>query len=71
TGALAVSARHAILLEEAASRLAEAAPLLDAKEWELAAIPLRRALDALGEITGQTATPDLLDTIFHSFCIGK
>ena len=71
TGALAVSARHAILLEEAASRLAEAAPLLDAKEWELAAIPLRRTLDALGEITGQTATPDLLDTIFHRFCIGK
>jgi tRNA modification GTPase len=71
TGALAVSARHAILLEEAASHLAEAAPLLDAKEWELAAIPLRRALDALGEITGQTATPDLLDTIFHRFCIGK
>ena len=71
TGALAVSARHAVLLEEAASRLAEAAPLLDAQEWELAAIPLRSALNALGEITGQTATPDLLDTIFHRFCIGK
>ena len=71
TGALAVSARHATLLETAAECLAEAAPLLDAQEWELAAIPLRSALNALGEITGQTATPDLLDTIFHRFCIGK
>ena len=71
TGALAVSARHATLLEETAARLEEARPLLDAQEFELAAIPLRRALDALGEITGQTTTPDLLDTIFHRFCIGK
>ncbi|MBP5300028.1 MAG: tRNA uridine-5-carboxymethylaminomethyl(34) synthesis GTPase MnmE [Victivallales bacterium] len=71
TGALAVSARHASLLTQADGRIAEAAPLLAGREWELAAIPLRGALDALGEITGRTASPDLLDTIFHRFCIGK
>ncbi|MDH7490333.1 MAG: tRNA uridine-5-carboxymethylaminomethyl(34) synthesis GTPase MnmE [Anaerolineae bacterium] len=34
-------------------------------------IDLRAALDALGEITGQTVTPDLVDNIFANFCIGK
>ena len=32
---------------------------------------LRAALAALGEITGETATDDLLDRIFAEFCIGK
>jgi tRNA modification GTPase len=32
---------------------------------------LHAALHALGEITGETVTEDLLDTIFSRFCIGK
>jgi tRNA modification GTPase len=32
---------------------------------------IRAAVDALGEITGETATEDLLETIFSHFCIGK
>ncbi len=32
---------------------------------------LRLALAALGEITGDTATPDLLTEIFSRFCLGK
>lgn len=35
------------------------------------AIDVRAALDALGEITGETAGEDLLNTIFRRFCIGK
>jgi tRNA modification GTPase len=38
---------------------------------ELLALDVRAALDALGEITGETTTDDLLDLIFSSFCIGK
>lgn len=38
---------------------------------ELVAIDLREALHLLGQITGETATDDILDLIFDQFCIGK
>jgi tRNA modification GTPase len=38
---------------------------------DLLSVDLQAAVRALGEITGQDATEDLLDTIFSRFCIGK
>ena len=38
---------------------------------DLVAIDLTAAVRALGEITGQTASEDLVETIFGKFCIGK
>lgn len=38
---------------------------------ELIAVDLQAALDAIGEITGQTTTEEILDNIFSKFCIGK
>jgi tRNA modification GTPase len=38
---------------------------------DLLAIDLAAAVHALGLITGQTASDDLLDSIFSNFCIGK
>ena len=38
---------------------------------ELVAVDLRLAVDALGEVVGNTLTEDLLDAIFGQFCIGK
>ena len=77
SGELAVSSRHAALLEQAGAELETAAQLLQAgatcgePPWETAAIPLRAAMAALGEVTGRAVSPDILDTIFHRFCIGK
>ena len=38
---------------------------------EIMAAELRIALDAIGEVTGQVYTDDILDRIFSRFCIGK
>jgi tRNA modification GTPase len=58
-------ARAAGALERAAAGLAAGAfP-------ELIAADAREALDAVGEITGETSTDDLLDAVFARFCIGK
>lgn len=38
---------------------------------EFLSVDLRDALNALGEITGETTPEDILDRIFSSFCIGK
>jgi tRNA modification GTPase len=38
---------------------------------EIVAVGLAEATRALGEITGEDATEDLLDAIFARFCIGK
>lgn len=38
---------------------------------EFLALDLREALDALGEITGETTSEDILDLVFGEFCLGK
>ena len=67
----AVNARSAALLETAAQNLKRAAERFAAEDWELAAAELAEAAKQVGEITGRNVAPDLLDKIFHRFCIGK
>lgn len=71
--AVAINARHQQSLMLARTALLAALELLDdpSSDAELAAIDLREALDALGEIPGRVDTEDLLGVIFSSFCIGK
>ena len=35
------------------------------------AMELKEALDAVGELTGETASADILDAVFSRFCVGK
>lgn len=71
SGAAAVSERHATLLEQAANHLDAASEDAARGSWELAGSSLRTAAELIGCITGETATPDILDEIFSRFCIGK
>ncbi len=41
------------------------------KSGEFVALDLRAGLNALGEITGEITTDDVLNNIFSKFCIGK
>ena len=68
---IAVSARHATLLENALKSIDNINDTLLFEEWELAAVELRQAIFALGSITGEDVDPDVLDDIFSKFCIGK
>ena len=61
-------ARYRYALEEAAESLASVA---QAMEPELAAEHVRRALRAIGRITGRVDLDELLDVVFRDFCIGK
>ena len=38
---------------------------------DIASIDINIAIDALGEITGETVSDDIVTAIFHSFCVGK
>ena len=38
---------------------------------EIVAVELRGALDALGQIVGETVAEDVLDEVFSRFCVGK
>lgn len=64
--------RHLDAIERAQTHLAEGKKQLqDSKAGELLAEELRQAQNALGEITGEVTSDDLLGEIFSSFCIGK
>jgi tRNA modification GTPase len=69
---LVANIRHKEVLERSARHLQEAITgARQALPVDIVAIDLREAWEALGEITGSTATEDLLDRIFEDFCIGK
>lgn len=71
-GSLVIGARHETQLRKVETALGNVLATLDqGAPDDLLCVDLRVALNALGEITGQTASADVLESIFRDFCIGK
>lgn len=67
-----INARHQDALRRARNQtLATIEALRAGHPLELAAMDLRIATNAVGEIVGKTTTEDILDSVFSQFCIGK
>ncbi|HNT36638.1 MAG TPA: 50S ribosome-binding GTPase, partial [bacterium] len=65
--------RQRILLHEAVEAITRAIPLTHPPQDnpELAVIEIRTALNALEQLDGVNVCPDVLESIFSRFCIGK
>ena len=64
--------RHKRALARAKDNLSNAIKgLEEGTSFEFIAFEIRSALEALGEMVGETATEEVLDRIFDQFCIGK
>jgi tRNA modification GTPase len=71
-GALSVNRRQWQALARAQEHLETLeSGLQDGMPWDCLAVDLRMAVSALGEITGENVTDEVLERIFSSFCLGK
>jgi tRNA modification GTPase len=67
-----LNARHQDALARARAALVGAGQAARKAAYEeCVALELKTALNALGEIIGETTTEDLLGQIFSKFCVGK
>lgn len=64
-------ARHYQALKTAAEKIQVALKGLGVLSLDLLSIDIKDAWDALGEISGKTATEEIINNIFSKFCVGK
>ena len=69
--AFLIEQRHFDALSRAADSLRVAITACDFQPLDLIGIDVKAAWDALGEITGETATEAIITEIFEKFCVGK
>ena len=69
--AFLIEERHYDALRRAKERLQAAITACDFQPLDLIGIDVKAAWDALGEITGETATEAIITEIFEKFCVGK
>jgi len=66
------SVRHEDCLKRAKVSLMDSAQAIECGiPVDLISIDIKSALEALGEITGENISEEIVDRIFHDFCIGK
>jgi tRNA modification GTPase len=66
------TARQKELVDRSVAAVEEALALSGAGEpLDLVAPALREGVQALGEITGEVSSADILETMFSTFCVGK
>lgn len=63
--------RHYEALTRAREKLQSALSAIGLVTLDILAIDVKDGWDALGEISGKTATEDIINTIFSKFCVGK
>jgi tRNA modification GTPase len=69
---IAINPRQSELLQQAQGGLETAITTVQSdRPSDLISVLLQDALYALGQITGETAAPDMISRIFSDFCIGK
>ena len=69
---LVTNIRHADLIDKAISELELSLKMIkDREPIDIIEINVRSAFDLLGEITGETASGEIIDEVFSRFCLGK
>ena len=64
--------RHTDSLKKAKTAVESAINAIeDKRPLNTTFIDIENAVSALGEITGQTVGEEIIDRIFHNFCVGK
>jgi tRNA modification GTPase len=72
SGARVTLRRHAEVLERARDSISSAIDsACSGSTIEFIALDVRGAIDAIGEITGENTSEDILNSIFSRFCVGK
>lgn len=66
-----IEERHYSALMRAVESLNSAAENIHVLTLDLIAVDLKEAWEALGEITGETASEEIISTVFAKFCVGK
>lgn len=72
SGAVITNMRHKKALMAAGEALDRASDAVKSGlPTDMASLDINEAINALGEITGETVSDSVVDEIFHSFCVGK
>ena len=66
-----IEERHYSALQRANEALKNTISNADGLTLDMLSVDLKEAWDALGEITGETANEQIINTVFEKFCVGK